>query len=496
MAHEVNQTSSTPSVELNGQPAMLPPETSRDDKLKKWNLEMVISHTFYFFCVICFTIHFIVLSVGYFSYPITTRVSYSLPETFDTPHLALCFSYAEVLDVDRFKRDKGVKVPRPTHRQDLRRFQQYFTLFDIGWYTPLPEDLIVRCLFRTNYTYQTVIRPGTQCLASFHVSKFYSQEYICYHVNYTEGRGMRYSQLAGQLTTGGMIYQLFINRTITPNVDIVRPILFDAKEEFPFTSRYLASSVKRLVNGRVDDHNNHISVSFRSTTIQRLGAPYQEGCLASPPMSHDRCLKTCLIDRITRQLERVPFSTILDAPYKTRHINEEEFLNIPKMTALHKIEGECRDQCNYLDCEEILTETQIIVEPQEDDYTGQEFSVSVFIPRQLHRHIVYENKIGFADYLLSVMSCVVVWWGISMMSLHDRVTLEKVLKLWDVVLRIFQETRADYQRRRSSRIAFRRNRVRQTSPTASNHQSSSNQNSSNHNSHSHPNKHQSGRRGT
>ncbi len=474
MTHEVNRTSPTPSMEINREPPKLSPGTSGDDKSKKWNLEIIMSRTFYLFCVICFTIHFIVLSVGYFRYPVTTQVSYSLPELFDTPHLALCFSYAEVLDVYRFKRDKGFYAPRPSHRQDLRLFQRHFTLFDIGWYTPPPEDFIARCLFRTNYTYQTVNRLSAQCLSSFHVSKFYFQEYICYHVNYTEGKGMRYSQLAEQLTTGGMIYQIFINRTITPYVDIVRPILFDAKEEFPFTSRYLSPSVKRLVNGRVEENNNHISVSFKPTTIQRLEAPYQESCLANPPMSRDRCLKACLIDRITRQLERVPFSTIIDEPYRTKHVNEEEFMNIAKTTTLHHIEQECRDQCNYLDCEEILTETQVIVEPQEDDLTGQDFSVSVFIPRQLSPHVTYENKINFSDYLLSIMSCFVVWWGISMMSLRDYVSPGKILKLWDRVVQAFQEQREDYQTRRSSRIVPGQNRVLHS--VASNNQNASHSN--------------------
>lgn len=131
------------------------------------------------------------ISLLYFDYKTVTKIVIYTPKEFSTPDLAVCYNYADLINLTWFNQQFGTrlqsgKVRNLANEQFKRKIQSYVTFDQVFKHTPNEVDLIDRCSLRFPSSYAFIDYDKLFCDAHFESKKFIQQEFICYQFSLKE----------------------------------------------------------------------------------------------------------------------------------------------------------------------------------------------------------------------------------------------------------------------------------------------------------------------
>lgn len=233
----------------------------------------------------------------------------------------------------------------------------------------------------------------------------------------------------------------------------------------PIESLSIRTNVKRRFDdedpgGKEDEFKNYyrFQMTYATLEIVRLPSPYDTHCLdyqkSTQFFSAIECRNDCLLNKTIVETNKLPFSiTIWNASenYKAtieygefndatdsvieyyarkqsfymslmnyKHVSNIDILN-PKITAtLVNIENECAKMCFKPDCYDILTMTKVFYDYPKKEKSASDIPLSfeVLVPTKPAIKIVHSVKVSWTEYVVSVLSCFGIWFGLSVLSVN------------------------------------------------------------------------------
>lgn len=373
------------------------------------------------------------ISSKYFEYSVGTRVYQDIQDEIQAPEISVCFRYVDIFNRDQFGNLTGRYFKRPIKEYEINELQASVTVKDIFTFTPYEFDSLEDCAF-SDGKFRRIHLDSRECYNKFHVSKFYTQEFICYHFKFGESIISKssnitysYDRISYSLTEPGTIFSLDFNKTLFEPVDTMKAII--SQRSYPFRSRAFSPVISRHYNPTFNNASyDLIKVSYSVIGIYRLEPPYETKCVAAGDkyLFPGLCKQKCLIGKVSSQLNRIPYSTVITKAVNLQHVNAKDLNESDFVNKLVNIEAKCSELCNYSSCEETYSRTEI---NKEDVTPNDEFRVVIETPRAPAVTIRYSAKLSFAEYLLYISSTVGVWFGLSVIHLNplQSSTLQKIL---------------------------------------------------------------------
>lgn len=387
-------------------------------------LRRILSIIFAIACVSGWSYQVVLISSKYFDYQAVTRVIQDIEEKVIVPELSLCFRYTDIFDLQKFHSIHGVWLTRPTKEGDVLTFQSQVTIKDIFMFTPWQFTSLEDCAF-SDGKFRQIQRNNTQCYEYFHVIKYYTLQYICYHYKFLGNNSIKtdddsiyfpYYRLSHSLSAPGVMYSLDLNRTLFEPADTMKIVI--SQKSFPFRSRAFAPSISRNYNPEWNNASYDLmKISFSLIKIHRIEAPYDTMCINEQDqlMYSGVCNQKCLIGLTTKRLHRIPHSTIITKPVKLKHVNVQDLIDDNFTDQLNEIENLCDKLCNYSSCDEVYSQTYVV---KEDVTPKDEFRFIVESPRTPAIIIKYSPRISLSEYILYLSSTIGIWFGISVYRLN------------------------------------------------------------------------------
>jgi hypothetical protein len=116
----------------------------------------------------------------YFAYTTVTRLEFEAQsDMYEVPSLVMCVRYFDVIDQQRLKAETGIILNRINDLEGAATESRKLTVAQILEYTPTGNQTIRSCLVHVK-EYVIEELGADACNQMYNVSKYYTQEYVCY----------------------------------------------------------------------------------------------------------------------------------------------------------------------------------------------------------------------------------------------------------------------------------------------------------------------------
>lgn len=375
----------------------------------------------------------------YFSYETNSIVEQRLPRNISPPNLAICYPYDQIFDRNLYKLVTGQTLPSTATTTTttttngkmaessggpsaVHQFHKMVNMVQVFNFTPEIENALDKCSIIKPHFYTTIDRSNNLCLSElFHMSKFYTQESVCYDLKSKIKQFYHFFRLSNSILNDGLFYQVYLrsNSSFTSTTK-VKPIVYYG--DYPYTSRscssFVSKSNKIINNFTIASYK--LKLIFATTTINRLPKPYKTACV--PEANEGNCLYQCLTQNVTKILARLPFNLIhpdfgleknLQIYAQLQHITEEDLQNVSISDKLFRAEDYCLSKCSGITCFASYTVTEVAI----SEKTNQPI-LAVHTPRKATVSIICQASILLTEYLILCASCFNFWFGLSALSLN------------------------------------------------------------------------------
>lgn len=355
------------------------------------------------------------VSLQYFSYSTTTRTQLTIPEYLRHHAVSLCIRYRDLLDTDKIFQETGIRIDTKWNGNftEIERFQATIddegklTIGQIFDYTPKADGVIASCIYRPYY-YDITGGDYSECNDYFNVSRYFTQEYICYKF---EQRDIKeYNRLTVTTSTFYNRGLYFINlMKAFDNISYVKPISYTGG--YPWLSSEFSPTIN-LVS--VGSNYNLITITPSDAVIILLPAPFDTKCLDLPDDKSARfCKKDCWRESLAPLKITLPWSiTLEDDP----DLKPATLLNLKNNTfraVVDKVLGRCGKHCDYKTCTSVHTRTTPVAYKTKSD--NIQFSLQTPIDAEIT--ITAIATMSFIDFFTFTCSSFGTWFGISFISL-------------------------------------------------------------------------------
>lgn len=232
----------------------------------------------------------------------------------------------------------------------------------------------------------------------------------------------------------------------------------------PIESLSIRTNVKRRFDdedpdGKEDEMKNYyrFQLTYVTLDILRLPSPYDTHCLdysTTGVFSAIECRNDCLLNKTLKEVKKIPFSiTVWNASeiYKAtieygefndetdetidyyskrqayymsmmnyKHVNNLDIADPSVTKELVNIENICNTLCSRPDCRDVLTMTKIGYDYPKKENSPEMIPLrfEVLVPTKPVLQIVHNVKISWTEYVVSVLSCFGIWFGLSILSVN------------------------------------------------------------------------------
>lgn len=239
------------------------------------------------------------VSTLYFSYFTRSEIQISIPVLISPPSLSLCFRYRDLIDFDRVSIDprftnQTFKRPLNHTSSESIYFESYFSVHDIFELTPnidklfgtsglylLPNRSIAShsCLYRKPGSFIANPKTIEECEAIFAIEKYIQREYICYYITVPDDSGKKYdiTHVSFAKEWFGLIYQLILNPT-TFKYGMYFTVYIHESGSHKLYDSTLTNIMVRGFSKHGITVGEDVKISYYSSTIQKLPAPYDTDC--------------------------------------------------------------------------------------------------------------------------------------------------------------------------------------------------------------------------
>lgn len=397
------------------------------------------------------------------------------------PDVTVCFRYVDVIDVKRLNQkypDLHVRSLENLASNDeithiVKKIQATVTIEDILLLTPSPETVISGCSIKgpKDFEFEDFSSPK-ECNAYFTTWKFYLQEYICYRFKritkeYQDPTPFQYRSISYAIDRSGVMYSVKLSDAHIILARYLKVVIHSSNLN-PISSLAMTTNIKRRFDderkgsGGGDDvkKNYYIfQLTYSQLNMTRLPPPFDTGCknyVEEGILSSMECRNECLVNKTLSQLKKVPFSVsvwnvtdiihfmttygdvsddtdkylasslakekAMMSVLKHQHLTNEDVKNGSLSKLLIQIEDDCHQECKRPDCSDIISLTRgsyDYIRPEYmDNPSKQPMEFEVSVPKKPFIAIEYKEKISQTEFLVYILSCFGVWFGLSVLSLN------------------------------------------------------------------------------
>ena len=308
-----------------------------------------------------------------------------------------------------------------TEKTSSRVIQSKVTVTEIFKYTPPVSVIFSQCVVRYPGDYDTSFFKPSECASAFNVSKYYVQEMICYKIKLISNGRYHYGTTSSALAYPGMAFEFGFDMKTFGEGPLVLPVVHQS-ERWPSSSMYFAPQIRRFspVTNSTNRKDNYFFLTYQCIDNKRLPYPYKTNCDTYELIggSQDWCYKACLVKKTLENFNRFPFTEFIkesdSIDMNKKLINNFDWNDQNFTKSLKSYEAECNRKCNQLDCEERFYLTK-------KEWSGSfETSIAfrVNLPSNPNYSIIYQPMMLFYEYATYVLSCLGIWWGVSIYSVN------------------------------------------------------------------------------
>ena len=375
--------------------------------------KLLVSRFFVFCAVLGFIIQVVQVSMRFFAYTTTTTIALHIPPYIEPHPVALCMRFTDIIDRDKMLKETGVKLEILHSLEDGIREEGKLTIEQIFDYTPGPDHVISKCTIRPSGWLMTS-HGAEYCAQVFVVRKFFTQEFICYHISERNYTPMHIEAATRSTFSKGNIYTLFFNESFN-NLDSMTPITFRGK--MPGRSRDHAPLLAYLRDrSKKKSAKKFAFLYLTPADVNRrlLERPYDTKCVVVHAEAAGECRLDCLIEGFA-PYDKVPGYELLTQKYKRRTMRIEDVQHPTNGPIIKQIHEDCDRKCRFKSCDGGFTVTH--TRQREANSSGIGFSLTAPIDPRVD--LTAQPTMFFVEFFSFLCSCFGTWFGISFLSINS-----------------------------------------------------------------------------
>lgn len=357
---------------------------------------------------------FVEVSVQYFSFSTTTRISITYPSRFFFPALTICIRYSDILN---YSMANSVGGHNWTNSQwdDIQTVQREIKINEIFNLTPSGVDLIESFYKRDKTGYAVEGYFGRDNLMStLDITKFIYVEYMCYKIQLRDPMEIRPSVVSVHPVASGTFGHFFMSKEFR-NVSQYK-LSLHSNFTLPFESLMVQPLIRR--NVLRPQTLNSVFVFPGYFTVENLKPPYKTRCIDYPQMNFQNqadCFQSCVINQTLKELSKYPYSAFIMNSSSKQLVSYKDADDPQTARQLDAIANQCEQsqKCKHNSClsRTVITFTNFV------DGTGEEFSIVMATPQRPWTYIRHEPSMSFVTFITYLMGAFGTWTGISIMYL-------------------------------------------------------------------------------
>lgn len=375
--------------------------------MKSEQVKFVWSCTFYLGCFAGLVIQCREVCEMYFTYQTTSSIEFNDEDQMTLPALSICARYLDILKRDKnTTQEYGLFHSPPVAKEDFLQEASKLTIKNIFDLTPQPEDTINKCFRRSpDLTAMEELDPVT-CIGSLNMTKYYTQEFICYNYQFRNWKNFSRSLIAHSLNYPHRIYQIYLT-----NVSNSQSFFVSAHTEvlLPLASRDFGKNIHRKGNIKT----NQYFIYYRYNEVHLLPFPYQTNCLQEDG-SHE-CVRRCLIERL-RVFGRIPSSEMIDKPINLKNVNPLDMKDDRMAGIVNAANTFCYSKCTRPKCERSFCYTS--VETFSKNRSDDVLTFALLVPESASSIIRTYPKVKLLDFIIYLCTSIGMWFGFTVSTLN------------------------------------------------------------------------------
>ncbi|KAI1304141.1 hypothetical protein HDE_01915 [Halotydeus destructor] len=356
------------------------------------------------------------LNQQYFKYKTFTRLSMEIVTLSQSPDLHICPATNQVFNRTAYNSKASKKLGKLVGASAVLSFQSTMTVGQLLEYSPSGDDLIHECLVRRPGGLEFRYLEKQECNKAFNVTKYYTLEYICYHVALVPLDGeplYNNDRLNLAINYPGVYFELTLEDRWQQSIESFR--ILSVQREYGGESLTLSPIVSRgLENGAA--LYSFFLLSNYKIHYDRLPPPYDTKCRRYRDEGYHSstdCENKCKNKRSLSEVNRFWYGSRGYYPTEQRPLSTYDMRNATLARIMGRINGQCERACAQLDCHVTWVITTVITQRQPSG-----ISFSAVAAKQPSFFISHEAQQTFESYVIFAMSCIGSWLGLSVLSFN------------------------------------------------------------------------------
>lgn len=364
-------------------------------------------------CVAGLGWQFIQVSLNYFSFSTSTRVTISYPHKFDFPALSLCIRYTDILNYS-MANSHGQNWTRSKVGEDIRRVQEEITIKQIFDWTPDGYDLVATFYRRNPGSYTISSYVNESIKSHLDIRKYIFVEFICYRMSPKEPTEIKKNVVESQPVRSGTVGKFSMSKLF--NKVSFYKLSLHKSDAFPYESLRVQPNLERDVTNLAV--LNAVSLFHTHFTVNYLQSPYSTDCFEYKKVNlRERadCVMSCITRATVHQLSKYPYSSFIFDSSDRNIISPADTQDPSIASKIDQIATRCENEpfCKRLSCQTRIAITHL------QFFNGIQDQMDIYITSPQHPwiRIVHEPSIRFVTYLTLVFGAFGIWTGISIISI-------------------------------------------------------------------------------
>jgi hypothetical protein len=349
------------------------------------------------------------ISDQYLRYQTRTQVYIRIPEKAVFHNLVVCIAFNDLLDAVKLHQEAGINLTQPQTFFQTIEDSIPVTIRQVLEYTPKVEDVLDFCLVRTGNLLMEM-RRWKECHQFFNVTKYMTQEFICYNIKPAELPVLDLRHVTKSQNFAFGVYCVELTKAVK-DVRLLNTIAFTG--DYPFISSDF--SAFSLVAGNTGASNmsiNVFDVFSADVQVHQLPSPFDTMCQPISSDKQDVCKYECLKERLKLE-KRIYPNIIIPEPIDYKIIGQADLKNKEIEAFVSKHDEECHRKCFFNPC--ITSYTKTSVSAAFDPEVTLAFTMrSPTEPDLLSKS---EAVMTFVEYFSLMCSCLSTWFGVCFLSL-------------------------------------------------------------------------------
>ncbi|KAI1298723.1 hypothetical protein HDE_04079 [Halotydeus destructor] len=374
----------------------------------------VFDGLFTLLCLMGWSYQIYCLITLYLDYNLAAEVAIEASENFTVPDTSICFRYTDILTNEAYMKVLG-KNQRyvPTNGGQVSKLLSHFTLDEIYAYTPSQREVFESCKIRHFAAYLLTPYTGKECNDLFDISKFYTQQYMCYKFSIRAKETYNTEHVSRSIESPSILYTINLSKKFT-DMAMFKAIVHE-HDSFPARSMMFAGSTMRQ-RDKKQFHSVLYDLTYSVVRTHNLPSPYKTNCFNYRESGYRnalQCKDLCMSNRTVRHFRKIPFTVIEKLPSPYRHISPFDLSNSLTNLQLRKFEFDCRRSCARADCKIAYSITNV-----EKMYHEQDITFVTHAPRSPDIKVTFNPAMRFVELVSYCMSLCGAWLGLGALSVR------------------------------------------------------------------------------